>query len=57
MSVVQGMTQQQVEDCLGQPNSRIQTNKRKLWVYYYDKIEIYFDEAGVVEWTYEIKEG
>lgn len=50
--VVRGLTRSQVVERLGSPRAKLQTRRRKLWIYYYDTIEIYFDERDIVEWTF-----
>ncbi len=53
---VANMTIQQVEARLGQPRKKIETTEKSgLWIYYYDEVEVYFDRAGVVDWTCLVK--
>lgn len=50
--IVRGLDKSQVVAKLGPPLEKFQTERKGLWVYYYDTIEIYFDSGGVVDWTY-----
>ena len=53
---VDGLTVERVLARLGQPREKVQTDGRlKLWVYYYDRVEVYFNKEGVADWTYLVE--
>lgn len=49
---VTGLTRTEILAKYGPPLEAEQTPKKKLWVYYYPKLHIFFDAKDIAEWCY-----